>query len=365
MTLQVALRHRFADFALDVAFTAPSPGITALFGRSGSGKSSVLAACAGLLRADYCRLMLNGTTLTDSDAGIFQPPESRRVGLVFQDARLFPHLTVAGNLRYGLRRAHMQNLGFDDVVALLALAPLLGRRVHALSGGERQRVGIGRALLAQPRLLLLDEPLASLDATHKAEILPFLARLKSSLDLPILYVTHAWEEVAQLADHVVLLRAGNVLAQGPLSTLAARADLPLARRDDAGAVLDCRVAAHDPARQLTRLACAGLELLVPLQSVGVGGAVRARIAAREVILARHDAPALREALSLHNVLAGTVRAVGHDDAGHAALVEIDAAGAPLLSRVTADAVARLGLAAGAPVLALVKSMAVEVLTMDR
>ncbi len=356
VTLAVALTDRRG---LAVAFEVPGAGVTALFGPSGAGKSSVLAAAAGVFRPDACRIMLDGTVLADTAAGIWLPPERRRVGLVFQDARLFPHMTVAANLRYGLRRAPPGAIRFDEVVALLGLAALLARRPRTLSGGERQRVAIGRALLAQPRLLLMDEPLAGLDAARKSEILPYLARLKSALTLPVLYVSHALEEVASLADSLVLLEAGRVLAAGTLEAMAARADLPLARRDDAAALLDARVAVHDTARRLTRLEHGGLSLLVPLLAAPPGTLLRLRIPAREVILARHDAAALGDVLSLHNILPATVRRVAEDRG--AALVELDAGGAALLSRVTSDAVARLGIVPGGAVLALVKSMSVAVL----
>ncbi len=248
--------------------------------------------------------------LADSAAGLFLPPERRRVGLVFQDARLFPHMSVATNLRYGMRRAPPAGpIRFDDVVDLLGIAPLLERRPTRLSGGERQRVAIGRALLAQPRLLLMDEPLASLDAERKSEILPYLARLRGALALPILYVTHALDEVARLADTLVLIEAGRVLAAGPVEEIAARADLPLARRDDAAALLRCMVRAHDPARGLTQLDAGGIAMLVPLLELALGAALRLRVPAREVILAR-DAPG---AISVQNVMPGRVRALAEDD----------------------------------------------------
>jgi molybdate transport system ATP-binding protein len=356
--ISVALQHTFPDLLLEVAFSAPTPGTTVLFGPSGAGKSSVVAAIAGLLRGGRSRVEVDGTVLADTARALFLPPERRRIGLVFQEARLFPHLSVAGNLRYGLRRAPPGPIGFDEVVALLGIAALLTRRPHTLSGGERQRVAIGRALLCQPLLLLLDEPLASLDGPRKAEILPFLTRLKTALALPIVYVTHALDELFYLADTVVLIECGRVLAAGPLAELSARADLPLlAARDEAGAVLSAKVAAHDLARRLTRLQAGGLKLSVPLLTAPPGTTLRLVVPAREVILAR----AVPEAVSVQNIIAGRVRAVREDPVRPVALVEVVAEGAALLARVTPDAVARLQLAVGTPVLALIKSMSVDVL----
>ncbi len=355
MTLSVAFRHSFGSVAFDIAFDAPTPGTTVLFGRSGAGKSSIIGAVAGLFRPIGARIAIDGTVLVDDRTWL--RPEQRRIGLVFQDARLFPHMGVAANLRYGMRRAPPGPIRFDDVVDLLAIGPLLDRRPHMLSGGERSRVAIGRALLSQPRLLAMDEPLAALDGQHKAEILPYLARLKHALALPILYVTHALDEVARLADTLVLVRAGHVVAAGPLPEVMARGDLPLAARDDAAAVLPATVVAHDPARQLTRLQAAGRELLVPILATPPGGGVRVRIPAREVILATAEP----QGISVHNVVRGTVRGIVPDEGRHAALVEVALDGGGMLARVTPDAVVRLGLASGAPVLALVKSMAIEVL----
>lgn len=355
MTLSVAFRHSFGSLTFDIAFEAPTPGTTVLFGRSGAGKSSIVAAVAGLFRPASGRIAIGDTVLQNGNS--FVPPERRRVGLVFQDARLFPHLNVTANLRYGFRRASPGPIRFDDVVELLALGPLLDRRPHTLSGGERSRVAIGRALLSQPRLLAMDEPLASLDAQHKAEILPYVARLKHALALPVLYVTHALDEVVRLADTLVLVRAGEVLAAGPLQEILARGDLPLAARDDAAAVLSATVLAHDPARQLTELAAAGRRLLVPILDASPGGALRVRIPAREVILASTEP----QGISVHNVVPGTVRGIVPDQGRHASLVEVALDGGGLLARVTPDAVARLRLGPGAPVLALIKSMAIEVL----
>ena len=357
MTLAFRLRHRFPSVQMDMAFEVPSPGITVLFGPSGSGKSTIIAAAAGLLRPDECRIAIDGTVLADTQAGIWLPPERRGVGLVFQDAKLFPHMSVLTNLRFGLRRAAPGPVRLEEVVDLLGIAPLLARRPNTLSGGERQRVAIGRALLAQPKLLLMDEPLASLDAPRKAEILPFLGRLKTALKLPVIYVTHAPDEVNRLADTLVLIEAGHVTAAGPLSQIAGRADLPFGQRDDAGALLLGRIAAHDPARALTRLDAGGSAIWVPLTDLPIGSACRIRIPAREVILAGKTP----EAISVQNILAGTVARIAPDEPGHTALVEIALPDGTLLSRVTPDAVARLALAAGTPILALIKSTAIDVL----
>src|SRR6201985_53951 len=231
MSLSVLLRHRFPTVRMDMAFEVPTPGVTVLFGPSGSGKSTIISAAAGLLRPDQCRIVIDGQALADTSSGVWLPPERRRMGLVFQDARLFPHMSVATNLRFGLRRAAPGPVQYNEVVELLGIGALLARRPHTLSGGERQRVAIGRALLAQPHLLLMDEPLASLDAARKAEIFPYLARLATASRLPILYVTHALDEAVHLADSMVLVEAGRVVAHGTVSDVAARADLPLARRD--------------------------------------------------------------------------------------------------------------------------------------
>ena len=357
MTLSVALRHRFAGHDIAIGFEAPSPGVTALFGRSGAGKSTTLAVIAGLLRPDHCRIEVDGVVLADTAAGVWVPAERRRVGMVFQDARLFPHMSVATNLRFGLRRAGPGAIGFDDVVALLGIGGLLERRPHTLSGGERQRVAIGRALLSQPRLLLLDEPLSGLDGARKAEILPYLARLKAALRLPMIYVSHAPDEVLRLADTLVLLRDGQVVGAGPVAEIAARGDLPFSRRDDAGALLLGRVLGHAAARGLTRIEGGGVAWMVPLLDLAVGAACRMRIPAREVILAGREP----EAISVQNIVAGTVRHISDEGMRHSALVEVGLPAGALLARVTPDAVARLGLVVGGPVLALVKSTAIEVL----
>jgi len=357
MSLSLDLSHGFPATRVDLAFDVPTPGVTALFGPSGAGKTTTLLAMAGLLRPDRCRVVIDGTVLTDTVAGTWVPPEKRRVGIVFQDARLFPHMSVETNLRFGARRAPPGPIRFADIVDLLGIGTLLPRRPHTLSGGERQRVAIGRALLSQPRLLLMDEPLASLDSPRKAEIMPFLLRLKAALRLPVVYVSHATEEVTRLADSIVLIEEGRVLGHGPLSEIAARTDLPFARRDDATAVLACQVEAHDMARGLTRIASGGAEFWVPLVAADVGAAGRMRIPAREIILASRPP----EGISLHNVIGATVRRIAPESGQRSVLVELALGSGALLARVTPDAIARLGLAPGRPVLSLIKSTSVEVL----
>jgi molybdate transport system ATP-binding protein len=356
MSLSVRLRHHFPSLLIDVAFQVPAPGVTVLFGPSGAGKTTVVSTIAGLLRPEECRIAVDDRVLADTDARVWLPPERRRTGLVFQDARLFPHMSVAANLRFGMRRAAPGPIRFEEVVELLGIGGLLSRRPHTLSGGERQRVGIGRALLSQPQLLLMDEPLANLDAARKAEFMPYLSRLKTALKLPVVYVTHALDEVMQLADSLVLIEAGHVEGYGALSDIAARADLPLAQRDDAGALLLCRAVEHDTARELSRLEGGGATFWVPLLSGPLGAGWRLRIPAREVILAG-KAP---ESISVHNIVPGTVRRIA-SSARRSVLVEIALPRGALLSRVTPDAIARLALAPGSPVLALIKSTSIEVL----
>ena len=355
--LEVCLRHRFpgAPFMLDLAFDAPMPGVTAVFGPSGCGKSTLLSAVAGLLQPQQGRVALDGTVLLDTAQRLAIPPERRRCGVVFQDARLFPHLSVETNLRYGLRRAprEAEGPGLDEVVALLGIAPLLHRRPAALSGGEKQRVALGRALLSRPRLLLMDEPLAALDAPRRAEVLPYLARVRDRFHLPILYVTHALDEVDRLADQLVVMEGGRVLAAGPVEEVAARADLPLlAGRRDAGALLPCTVLAHDPARGLTQLAFPGGQLRVPLREEPPGTALRIRLRARDVSVAVEEP----RGLSVQNIIAARLEGI-QPLTPYEVMLRLRAGEARLLARVTQDAVARLQLEPGRPVWALVKSVA--------
>ena len=353
MMLEVRVRHAFGGFSLDAGFDAPQ-GITVLFGRSGSGKTTIVNAVAGLLRPEAGRIALGGAVLSDSATRLWLPPHKRRIGYIFQEGRLFPHLTVRQNLRYGAwfapRGAPREGMG--RVVEMLGIGPLLDRRPGALSGGEKQRVAIGRALLSAPRLILADEPLAALDETRKQDILPYFERLRDEVAVPILYVSHSASEVARLATTVVALDAGRVIAQGPAAeVLGNPAVLPRGARE-AGAVLTARILRHH-ADGLTELDAGGLALFLPRLWQAAGATVRVRIAAHDVILSR-DAP---RGLSALNILPGTVVEI-RDGAGPGALVALDTRAGRLLARVTRRSVASLGLAPGVPVHAVLKSVAV-------
>ena len=307
--IDVRLHLARRDFLLDVALALPSQGITALFGPSGCGKTTVLRALAGLERAAG-RVALDDEIWQDDATGCFVPTHRRPLGYVIQDAALFPHLDVRGNLNYGRKRAagERDRIALDAVIELLGIGHLQLRRPTTLSGGERQRVAIARALATGARLLLMDEPLAALDAARKAEILPYLERLHRELALPIVYVTHAMDEVARLAHHLVLMRDGRVDAAGALTDLMARADLPLARLDDAGVVITAEVAEHDDLHHMTRIAYRDSSLWVGPSSASPGQPVRARILARDVSVTRQR-PA---ETSILNVLPVVIDSVQHE-----------------------------------------------------
>lgn len=353
MTLEVSLRHSFGAFAIDVAFTAP-PGITVLFGRSGSGKTTIVNAVAGLLRPEGGRIAMDGRPLTDVSGGVFLPPHRRRIGYVFQEGRLFPHLTVRRNLGYGAwfapRGAWREEFG--RIVEMLGIGPLLERRPGALSGGEKSRVALGRALLSAPEMILADEPLAALDEARKAEILPYFERLRDETPIPILYVSHSASEVARLATTVVALEAGRVIAEGPAAeVLGDPAVLPAGARE-AGAILSARVIRHHK-DGLTELEAGGLPLFLPRLGRAPGEAVRVRIAAHDVILAR----ARPEGLSALNILPGMVAEIRAGE-GPGALVALDTPAGRVLARITRRSALALGLAPGAPVHAVVKTVSV-------
>ena len=347
------------SFRLEVNFDAPMRGITAIFGPSGCGKTTVLRCVAGL-RHLAGRLRVGGTLWQDDSAGVFQKPSQRPVGYVFQEPSLFPHLSVQGNLVYGARRragtSRSGELGFDEVVELLGIAGLIERSVSGLSGGERQRVAIGRALLSHPRLLLMDEPLASLDEAAKEEILPYLEALHANLAAPILYVSHDVREVARLADTMIVLSNGRNLCEGSVEDVLERLDLDLGEsRFESGVVLRARVVDHDPRFRMTRLDHFGQKILIPAAPVQPGDEVRLRIRARDVALATEKP----RSISVRNVLSGTVQEIAERSDTAFAEVLVGLGGGRLRARITRDALADLGLTAGAPVYALVKSITIE------
>lgn len=355
--LAVRCTHRRGEFLLDVDLELPNPGVTALFGRSGAGKSTLVAVLAGLLVPERGRITLDGELLFDSDTATNVPSERRGIGYVFQDGRLFPHYDVRGNLRYGLRRATARTarIGFDGVVELLGLGPLLDRRVRELSGGERQRVALGRALLAQPRLLLLDEPLASLDTARKEELLPYFERLRDELAVPMVYVTHAFDEVIRLAQQVVVLERGRATVAADLGAACRSPALhAITGGEITGSVLEGVVARRDPAEALALVRCGGdLEVRVALTNAEPGARVRLFIAADDVAIAR-ERP---QAISMRNVLRAQVASV---EAGESsALLHLAVGSERLMARVTHSAIRELHLAPGAECFALFKAVAAQ------
>ena len=357
MSLVVEARHRLGDFTLDAAFTS-NGGVTALFGRSGSGKTSLIRIIAGLTRPAEGRVLLGDEVLVDTARRTFVPAHRRRFGYVFQEARLFPHLTVRQNLDYGrwFSPKGMRAENPDRIVDLLGIGSLLDRRPANLSGGEKQRVAIGRALLASPRLLLMDEPLAALDEERKAEILPYLERLRDEVGIPIVYVSHSVAEVARLADRVVLMGNGRIEAVGaPSDVLSGPRLSSAAERREAGSVLSGRVETRDAAHGLATIRLdGGARILVPGAAVSPGETVRLRIPARDVMVAT-----LRpEGLSALNIIEGTIATIERDGEGMASL-SIACGGDTVRARITALSVERLDLAPGLAVHAVIKTVALE------
>ncbi|MCW7541975.1 molybdenum ABC transporter ATP-binding protein [Aquabacterium sp. A7-Y] len=355
--IELDIQRRLGRLQLQVQARLPLQGVTAVWGPSGSGKTSLVNAVAGILRPDSGRISIGPRVYFDAARRIDLPMEQRGIGYVFQDARLFPHLSVAGNLRYGLKRCGARGLGvgFDAVVEVLGIAALLQRRPASLSGGERQRVALGRALLRQPALLLMDEPLAALDAARKDEVLPYIERLCREFRLPVLYVSHSMDEVTRLAQHLLILHEGRSVACGDLIELMSRAEhAALLGRFEEGAVLPCEVSAHDPHYRLSTLRFADGELRVPLLQVPLGTRVRARLRARDVALAL--APS--DTLSISNQLPGHIEAL---DAGEGPYLDVtvNLGSTRVRALITRESRDRLGLRPGRPVWALVKSVALD------
>lgn len=356
MTLSVAVEHEVGDFRLDAKFTCEG-GVTALFGQSGAGKTTLVNAIAGLFRPRSGRIELEGKVLFDSARGIHLPAKDRRFGYVFQEGRLFPHLTVRQNLTFSrmFRRGSGAPGGLDHVVGLLGLSDLLNRRPGALSGGERQRVALGRALLSNPRALLLDEPLASLDGHRKDEVMRYIELMRDEIRIPVVYVSHAVEEVVRLADTVVLMSSGRVIAVGEVEEVMGRPDLRAAAGTfEGGAVIDAKVAAHDMQYELATLAFEGGSLTVTNIDALVGEPVRVRIRARDVSIALE----MPQRVSIQNILRGRIATI---DTGNNGIVNVSIAigAATLRSRITRRATEQLQLRPGLEVYAMIKAVSLD------
>ncbi len=351
-SIQARFKIDWPGFSLDVDLSLPGRGVTALFGPSGCGKTTLLRSIAGLERPPKGELRVNGDIWQDD--GIWVPTHCRPLAYVFQESSLFPHLSVMGNLQYGRQRSS-QAATFDlsQVIELLGIEALLPRKPDALSGGERQRVAIARALAVNPRLLLMDEPLAALDMQRKQEILPYLERMQKKLDIPIIYVTHAPDEVARLAHHIVMLEHGKVTASGSLYDTLSRVDLPLRLGDDRGVIIDARVSEIDRQWYLARLDFADGAFWTRDQGLTVQDTARLHILARDVSIAR-EKPVQS---SIQNILAGRIDRCVDDDAPGSVIVRVLIGETPLLARVTARAVADLALRPGDAVWVQVKSVA--------
>lgn len=355
MSVEVELRHNFGAFALDIAFRIERARVTALFGPSGAGKTSVINAIAGLLRPSEGRVVINDRLVLDTAERIFVPACERRTGYVFQDARLFPHMSVADNLRFGWRRAPVPvgESEIDHVVGLLGLSDLLTRLPRALSGGEKGRVALGRALLASPDILLLDEPMAALDTARRIEILPYLERLRDETRLPMIYVSHNLDEVARLADEIVVLRDGRSIEHGTVFDLLTRIESGSGIHP-MGAVLDAKVQSHKSADGLSVVAFDGGVLTVAQIARAVGTNVRVRIRTEDIMLAREEP----RAISANNVLPATVTALRCGGTPQAE-VQLACGASRLVARITRASVARLALEPGVHVFAIIKSVIVD------
>ncbi|MDA0739533.1 MAG: molybdenum ABC transporter ATP-binding protein [Nitrospirae bacterium] len=355
--LDARFQIAYPGFQFDVECTMPLEGTTAIFGTSGSGKTTLLRCIAGLLRAPSGCLKFGQDLWQDEHT--FLPIQKRRVGVVFQDARLFPHLNAKHNLEYGMKRIQVsdRHIHVDQVIELLGLEKLLERRVHHLSGGEQQRVAIGRALLISPQLLLMDEPLASLDHQRKKEILPFIQRLNQDLQIPVLYVSHDLNEILQLANHMVLIKEGKVAATGSIQEVFSRLDLPgLVEPNIVGAILETRIADHEPDFGLTRVEFEGQSLFIPKQELAVGSPLRVHIHARDVSLVV-GAPAASS--SVLNSLEATVVEIEESPRDQYAMEVLLDVGCPLLAMITRKSFHQLNLHPGQKVHAYFKAVALS------
>lgn len=353
--IQTKIEVPFPGYALNVDLVLPGEGVTGIFGASGSGKSTFLRSIAGLKRPVNSRIVIRDEVWHDDARGIFLAPHKRPLGFVFQEAALFPHLSVQKNLEYGLERIpeKERKIPLDYVIDLLGLSHLMARKPETLSGGEKQRVGIARALATSPRLLMMDEPLASLDNSRKKEIIPYLHRLNEELDIPILYVSHALDEMISLADHLVLLEEGMVMASDMTRTLLTRLDLPLAHGNDAAAVINGTIIDRDSRFQLNTIAFAGGQIMLPGEAQETGKNVRLRIQASDVSLTLERAAGT----SILNIIESEVVDIRDDDAGRV-MVELDTSGTRLLCRITARSATVLELKPGKRLYAQIKAVAI-------
>jgi len=357
MTQTISARFRldYGDFRFDTDLMLPGSGITVLFGPSGSGKTTLLRCIAGLQRSPHGFLSVNGKIWQDSARNIFLPTYQRALGYVFQEANLFPHLNVYRNICFGLKRIGKRpaDAGLDPTIELLGIGHLLERMPARLSGGERQRVAIARALVLHPDILLMDEPLAALDFQRKQEILPYLTRLHQELDIPVLYVTHARQEVAKLADHLVVLHEGRVQAEGPLTDTLSRIDLPLAEDQQAAMIWEGRIAAHESEYHLTRVDCAGIELSMTRVDAPVGTPVRVQIFARDVSVTL----AAPHATSILNVLPAMITGMADSRNGQTVL-RLKVGTLPLLAHITCKSRQLLNLQVGNPLYVQIKGTSI-------
>jgi molybdate transport system ATP-binding protein len=357
-TLDIDVRVAYPGFSLHTAHAIPLEGITAVFGASGSGKSTLLRVIAGLERGARGHVRFGDEVWLDSERGTFVPPHERGVGFVFQDARLLPFLSVAGNLHYAERRARGggERVAFDEVVAAFGLASLLGRACTALSGGERQRVTIARALLTRPRLLCMDEPLSANDVVRKADLLPYVRELPARFGVPVVYVSHAIDEVAYLADHMLVIGAGRKVAAGRVGDVLQTLDLGRdGGRFEAGVLLSGTILRHDAVYSLTHVTVDGARLLLPRLDLPPGATVRLRVRARDVALATRRP----EGISIRNVLEGELVELDEDPATAYAEGVVAVGSIRIRARVTRAAIAELGLRVGDPVFALIKSVTID------
>lgn len=355
MTAPITARFllNYAAFELTVDLNLPGSGVTVLFGHSGSGKTSLLRCIAGLQQARQGFLQINDKIWQDSENGVFIPTHQRSLGYVFQEANLFPHLTVKDNLLFGLKRIGKSSNDQTHILQMLGIEHLLERMPDRLSGGERQRVAIARALALNPEILLMDEPLAALDFKRKQEILPFLVRLHQELNMPVLYVTHSQQEVAQLADHLVIMDEGKALASGPLSDTLSRLDLSMAQDREAATVWQTQVVGHEAEYHLTRVAFDGGTLSLPSISVEIGTPVRVQIYARDVSITL-QAPI---ATSILNVLSATITGIADADSGQN-VVRLQVGKQTLLAHITHKSKVLLGLKIGMLVYVQIKGTSI-------